>query len=148
MDKIDLEIINLLLKDARLSFRKIAKKLSVSNQLIIKKYNRLQKIVIQKSTITISLEKMGYIGIAIFAMKLSNIYPAPLIFEEVLAIKNVIIAYRTLGDFQIIAGVPFKKMVELESYFLKISKTRGVIEVQLFFPRIFPEWPVNIFSKI
>jgi Lrp/AsnC family transcriptional regulator, regulator for asnA, asnC and gidA len=147
-NKIDYDIINLLLKDARISLRKIAKKLSVSNQTILKRYERLKKTVIQNSTITISLEKIGYFGIAIFGLKLSTEYPASTIFKKVLSTRNVIIAYRTLGEFQIIAGVPFKKMDELESHYITISKMPSVIEVKLFLPKMLPEWPVNTFSQL
>lgn len=65
MDKIDLQMINELMDDARKPFREIAKKLDVSTQTVIKRYNTLkEKGTIQICAISIDPNKIGYEGIA------------------------------------------------------------------------------------
>ena len=39
-------------------------------------------------------------------------------------------------------------MDELESHYITISKMPSVIEVKLFLPKMFSEWPVNTFSQL
>jgi len=61
LDKKDIAIINELNKDARASFREIARKLGVATTTVINKYNRLKKLGIIKSTAPIiDREKVGY----------------------------------------------------------------------------------------
>jgi len=61
LDKRDAAIINELNKDARASFRKIARKLGVATTTVINKYNKLKKSGIIKSTAPIiDTEKAGY----------------------------------------------------------------------------------------
>ncbi|MFZ7138924.1 MAG: Lrp/AsnC family transcriptional regulator [archaeon] len=148
LDEIDYKILNLLSKNSRMSFRKISSKIGLSPQMVIKRYNELKKNVVSYSSITLSLEKIGYTGIALMAIKVSNQYTVSEVFENLLQIPNVIVGHRQMGYFQIGIGTPFKTISHLLETHQKISQTPGVIEIQASLPRLFPSWPLNIFSKL
>jgi len=73
VDKIDLQIITELMDDARKTFRKIAKKIGVSTQTVIRRYNEMKaKGTIQFCSISIDLTKIGYKGTAFLLMTSSH----------------------------------------------------------------------------
>lgn len=63
MDKLDYLILAELLKDARMPFLTIAKKLNVSPYTVKQRYeNMKQKGLIRQSVVSIDLSKLGYQG--------------------------------------------------------------------------------------
>ena len=59
LDKIDLLIINILSENAFMSFRKVAEKLRISTQAVIRRFNRLKKGVLVYSSITVNLHSLA-----------------------------------------------------------------------------------------
>ena len=70
MDEIDVEIAKILTNDARISFRKIAEQLGISIKKVINRYEKMKKEFLPHSTITLDLEKLGFVGQAIFLIKI------------------------------------------------------------------------------
>jgi len=131
VDKIDLAIIERLTKDARMSFRKIAKELGVSPDTVISRYAALQKNgVIRGSTIVINPRKIGYQAMAVFMIDISPAHivasestPADssFILDKLIDMPNIIVATKTVGDNDLLAiGVSFD--------FEHLSKVRDDIE--------------------
>ena len=148
IDEIDLSIINILSENARTSFRQIGTQIGLSTQGVIERYKKLKSNVIEFSSITINLEKIGYSGIAIFIIKISNQHVLSEVYNKILQIPNVIIAYRVMGNFQITVGTPFKNINQLIRIYNKIAKTSGVDEIESIIHESFPSWPLNLFSKL
>lgn len=148
LDSYDFSILNLLSKDARLSFNKISNKIGLSTQRVIERYEKMKKKVISFSSITVDLKKLGYDGIVIFRILVSNQATTSSVFEKLLEIPNVIIAYRTLGNFQILVGVPFSDIDHLEGTYKKITEVAGVVEIDVSLHNAFPSWPLNLFHKL
>ena len=146
-DKIDYEILKILFKNSRTSFNKIAKKLNISTQKVIRRYDRLTQQVIHHCSTTINLGKIGYFALAIFWIKLSTKHSNLSIFKKILKIPDAIFAYRVIGEFQVILGVPFKNMEQLTKTYIKITQTQGVLGVQFHLLKLPTSWPVNSFSK-
>jgi len=131
VDKIDLAIIERLTKDARMSFRKIAKELGVSPDTVISRYAALQKSgVIRGSTIVINPRKIGYQAMAAFMIDISPAHivasestppDSSLILDKLIDMPNIIVATKTVGDNDLLAiGVSFD--------FEHLSKVRDDIE--------------------
>jgi DNA-binding Lrp family transcriptional regulator len=97
LDKTDLSIISILSKDARVSFRKIAKNLGISTRTVIKRFQRLKKDVIYHSTITLNLKKLGYVCNAILCINVSGQHNTTDVVEEIVRIPNVIMATKCVG---------------------------------------------------
>jgi Lrp/AsnC family transcriptional regulator for asnA, asnC and gidA len=148
LDKTDLLIIGILSENARMSFRKIAEQLGISTQSVIRRYNRLKKDVLPYSSITVDLEKVGYMGYASLGTTISNQYKISKIFERILQIPNIITAFRVLGPVHIVVGVPFANIEQLFKLYQEVAKIPGVIQIDLFLHKQFPKWPLNIFPKL
>jgi Lrp/AsnC family transcriptional regulator for asnA, asnC and gidA len=134
MDKIDLQIINELSENARKPFMKIAKKIGVSIQTVIKRYNEMkEKGIIQLCAITINLQKIGYEGTAnilISHSPRSNLSEA---MEQLKKIQNIIIASKAIGDFEGYAVLAFKDTKDLYEKVLQIKKLPSVYNVEVSF---------------
>lgn len=148
LDKIDLQISKILSDNARMSFRKIAKKLGISTKTVIKRYKRLRKDVAPFSSITLDLRKIGYVGNALFLIKVSPQHKMSKVFDELLRIPNVVVAIRILGNIDIFAITPIANLGQLFKMKQGISKTPGITQIELLLDKPFPIWPLNLFSKL
>jgi len=143
MDKIDMAIIERLIKDARMSFRKIAQQLGVSPDTVISRYAALQKNgVIRGSTIVINPRKIGYQAMAAFMIDISPAHvvasestPADssFILDKLIDMPNIIVATKTVGDNDLLAiGVAFdfEHLTEVRD---EIERIPGVKDMQISF---------------
>lgn len=147
LDTIDRAIIKILVKNARISFRKIAKDLEISPNNVIKRYGKLRKSTLPFSSITVNLEKLGYIGIGFMRIKVSHgKIDEP--FHKLLETPNVIVCIKILGPDDIIAMAPFRNFDELNSLKEYISNIPNVCEVRLRIEKAYTKWPVNRISEL
>ena len=100
------------------------------------------------SSITVNLEKIGYSSMVFFRIKVPNEIKILSVFNKILQIQNVIIAYRTLGNYQILVGIPFKDVDMLNATYHEITKILGVTDIEISIHKPFPKWPLNLFSKL
>lgn len=110
LDRVDSSIIEALVKDARTSFRQIAKTLNVSPDTIIGRYNALQeKGVIRGTTIVLNPKKIGYSAMAVFMIDISptesteNQFDSSLILQTIIKLRDIIVASKTVGDHDLLA---------------------------------------------
>ena len=97
MDEIDLAIIEYLKKDARTSFREIARKLRVSPDTIVNRFRMLQKKgIIQGSTVVINPEKIGYKSMVVLMIDAEPEYSTQ-VLNKLIEIKNIILATKIMG---------------------------------------------------
>jgi DNA-binding Lrp family transcriptional regulator len=130
LDKIDQSICSILSENARMPFRKIAKQLNISTQSVIKRYKRIRKEALPYSSITLDLRKIGYEGTAVFYIKTSHQHTISEVFDEILRVPNVIVAYKCLGMIDIMAAAPFKNFKQLLKVKQGIFKTPGVMQIE------------------
>jgi len=148
MDEIDIEIAKILTNDARISFRKIAKQVGISTKKVIRIYKKLKKNVLPHATITLDLKKIGFLGQAIFLIKISHKNKLEQIFEGIIQVPNIIVAITSFGAFEIFAVSPFKNFEEIWKLNEEISKIEGVKEIEILFDEPFDEWPLNLYSHL
>ena len=99
MDNLNQEIIQELAKNGRKPFRTIAKKLGVSTQTIMRRYNEMKtNATTALSTISIDLEKLGYAGTAHMLIRVKHNVKSSQIVEQLSKTPNVITANRTMGS--------------------------------------------------
>ncbi len=148
LDRTDLLIIKAVSENASLSFRKIAKEVGVSTQVIIKRYNRLRKTVLPFSAITVDIEKLGYIGMALITVKTSHKHTTSMVFDEIVRIPNVIVAHKCVGAIDMYLVAPFSNFKQLLEVKNRICNTSGVKEIDVFIDQLFQSWPINPFAKL
>ena len=134
MDKVDLQIIAELTEDARKPFRKIGKKIGISTQTVIKRYNEMKaKGAIQICAISINIKKIGYQGTAQLLMRSlpqTNLSEA---IEQLKKTQNIIIATKAIGDFEGYAVLVFKDVKDLYEKVLQIKMLPNIDEIEVSF---------------
>src|SRR3989344_8019798 len=126
IDELDKKILNILLQDARLSYRKIAKMLKVSPATIMNRINSLNKEIIKKYSVLLDYEKLGYEVEVIIELRISK---GKLIEVEkkIATHPNVVAVYDITGDFDAVIIARFKNRKSMD-YFLKKIQTYDFIE--------------------
>jgi Lrp/AsnC family transcriptional regulator, regulator for asnA, asnC and gidA len=135
MDEIDERIIEILAKDARTSFRKIAKELDKSPDTIIHRFERLIEAGdVRGSTVVVEPTKIGYEGMAAFHIDVSTSGGAKTdstsILRTLIKMPNIIVATKTVGDHDLLAiGVihDFDHLMKLER---EIAAIAGIKNIQ------------------
>lgn len=148
LDKNDRAIMTIVSKNADMPFRKIAKKVGISTQTVIRKYKQMRKTVLPYSSITIDLRKLGYTGNAVFNIKTSHQHSISTVFNEILRVPNVIAACKCLGTIDIFVAAPFSNFEQLYKVKQGISKTPGVKQMEVFFDKPFSSWPLSPLTQL
>ena len=143
MDKIDWQIINMLRIDARTSFRKIAKELGISTHTVTKRYQKLRKEIHLSCGVTVDLNKIGYNNMATFLITTAPQHNTQRILNVLTKVPNVIVATKTMGDYDLLVVAVFSDFEQLFKMERKISKIRGVSEIKLTLSKSIPEWPID-----
>jgi len=136
LDEIDSFIVEKLKKDARTSYRKIARKLGVSPDTIINRYENLREEgVIRGSTVVIDPKKIGYEAMAAFMIDTSPTHifgtesiqtDSTSILKSLIKMRSVILATKTVGDRDLLAIAVVKNFKHLIDLGAEISKIPGV----------------------
>ena len=137
LDSLDSSIIKALVKDARTSFRQIAKNLNVSPDTIIERYNTLQKKgVIRGTTIVLNPQKIGYNAMAVFMIDLSpaesteNQFDSSLILQKIIKLRDIIVASKTVGDHDLLAIGVVRDFNHLFAVRNEIAAIPGVKDIE------------------
>lgn len=137
MDKIDMRIVAELMEDARKPFRKIAKKLGVSTQTVIKRYNALkEKGTIEHCAISIDPNKIGYEGEATLLIASQPGRSLSETMERLRKTQNIVIATRAIGDFEGYVVLLFENAKDLREkiHQIKLMPEIGEVEVSFTVP--------------
>lgn len=103
LDEIDLQILEILMEDARTSFREIARRLKVSPDTVSNRYKGLMENgVIITSTVVIDPSKIGYSFITRFGIDVKPAYSSQ-VLERVIQIPSVIVASKLVGGHDLVA---------------------------------------------
>lgn len=135
MDKTDSTIINVLTEDARTSFRKIARKLGMSADAVISRYERLlQDRIIRGSTVILDPSRIGYEGMAAFHIDVASTgrtgADSASILKTIIKIPNVIVATKTIGDHDLLALSVIHNFEHLMKLGQEIASIPGVKNIQ------------------
>jgi len=121
LDTTDHAILNVLVKNSRLSFREIAKQVHVSVATVLHRVRAMEKAyVIQGYTTRLNYELLGYDVQAIIELRVSN---GKLLEVEKRISKhpNVCALYDITGDSDAILVTKFKSRRELDAFVKKIQ---------------------------
>jgi len=129
LDNIDIAILEMLKKDARTSFREIARKIDVSPDTICNRFERLKEQgIVVSSTVIINPTKIGYSFIARFGIDVKPAYSSQ-VLEELIKIPSVIVASKLVGKYDLISIIViknFKHLCELREFVLEMPYVEKV----------------------
>ena len=141
MDETDSLIVEELKNDARTSFRKIARKLGVSPDTIINRYEALiEEGVIRGSTVVIDPKKIGYEAMAAFMIDTSPTHifgtesiqtDSTSILKSLIKMRSIILATKTVGDRDLLAISLRGPIEHLRALADQLQAKRGITHVHL-----------------
>lgn len=145
MSDIDFELIQCLLKDARMPFSSIAKKIGVSTDTVIRRYRKLEKEgVIQRSSIIVDVKKCGYkIWSDIYIEIMPGTNPDE-VFERLIKIRNLFTVAKTVGNKDIVIFAPVLDVNDLAATIQEIGNIKEIKTIDVCVrPIMFSEVPVR-----
>ena len=128
LDELDLQILDLLIKDCRTPYLEIARICHVSGGTIHVRMKKMEDLGIIKGTrILLNLPKLGYdvcCFVGIYVDKASSLQN---VFDELSKIKEVVEAHLTTGNYTIFTKVVCKNIADLQDILLnKINPIQGI----------------------
>ena len=132
MDALDYLILSELLKDARMSFLAIAKKLNISPYTVGKRYEKMRENgTIVKAIISIDLSKLGYQGKAFLMITNHPGKDKQVTIDALKKMRNIIVMSEIIGDFDIIAIAPVSDIESVRTLVKEVKKVPSVQDVKI-----------------
>ena len=134
LDELDLQILDLLIKDCRTPYLEIARVCHVSGGTIHVRMKKMEDLgIIQGSRILLNLSKLGYdvcCYVGIYVDQASSFHT---VFEEMKKIPEVVELHLTTGNFSMFAKVISKNITDLQHILLeKINNISGIQRTDTF----------------
>jgi len=132
MDKLDYLILSELIKDATLSFVKIAKKLGTSPYTARRRYEKLkQNGIIHRCIVSIDLSKLGYQGKAFLFITVGREANRSETITHLKKIKNVIEITELIGPYEILAIVPIIDLRSIQTLIKEARKAPNIQQIRI-----------------
>ncbi|WP_370896097.1 Lrp/AsnC family transcriptional regulator [Chryseobacterium gossypii] len=136
-DEKDISILRLLQKDAKMSVRDIAARISLSPTPTHERIKRMEKLgIIKEYTTVVDRKKVnkGMMVICMIALNVHNKKTAGKFIEEAGRLKEVIEFYNISGDFDFMLKILASNMDEFHEFFVnKLSEIEGIGQTKSIF---------------
>ena len=134
LDELDLQILELLIKDCRTPYLEIARICHVSGGTIHVRMKKMEDMgIIKGSRIVLNLPKLGYdvcCFVGIYVDKTSSFNS---VFNQMAHIKEVVELHLTTGDYSMFAKIVCKNISDLQDVLLnKINNIDGISRTDTF----------------
>ncbi|MDA0741326.1 MAG: winged helix-turn-helix transcriptional regulator [Bacteroidetes bacterium] len=127
IDKLDKQILEYLVKDARKPFTEIAKDLLVSPGTIHVRVKKMEQMGIIKSTsISVDYEKLGFGFIAYVGLFTSRSSTSPQIIEALKSVPEVTVAHLATGKYGIFCKIRCRDASHAKDVIFRINDIEGV----------------------
>ena len=127
IDKLDKQILEYLVKDARKPFTEIAKDLLVSPGTIHVRVKKMEQMGIIKSTsISVDYEKLGFGFIAYIGLYTSRSSTSPQIIDALWRVPEVTVAHLATGKYGIFCKIRCRDASHAKDVIFRINDIEGV----------------------
>lgn len=128
LDELDLQILDLLIKDCRTPYLEIARICHVSGGTIHVRMKKMEDFgIIKGSRILLNLEKLGYDVCCFVGIYVDQTSSFNSVFDEMKKIDEVVELHLTTGDYSMFAKVISKNITDLQNVLLeKINNIAGI----------------------
>ncbi|EEH98749.1 MULTISPECIES: Lrp/AsnC ligand binding domain-containing protein [Clostridium] len=128
LDELDLQILDLLIKDCRTPYLEIARICHVSGGTIHVRMKKMEELGIIKGTrILLNLPKLGYDVCCFVGIYVDKTSSFDSVFNELSRIKEVVELHLTTGNYSIFAKVVCRNITDLQDILLnKINTINGI----------------------
>lgn len=116
IDEVDLKIIEILERDARTSFREIAKKLKISEATVYNRVKRMQEEgIIKGYSARVDPAKLGFDLSAVIGLRVAGGHLVE-VEQEISKLKEVCCVYDVTGDYDAVIIARFKSRSDLNKF--------------------------------
>lgn len=128
LDELDLQILDILIKDCRTPYLEIARICHVSGGTIHVRMKKMEDLGIIKGTrIILNLPKLGYDVTCFVGITVNATTSYTNVFDELTGIKEVVEMHLLTGNYSILAKVICKNISDLQEILMnKINTIEGV----------------------
>lgn len=134
LDELDLQILDILIKDCRTPYLEIARICHVSGGTIHVRMKKMEDMGIIKGTrILLNLPKLGYDVLCFVGIHVTASSSYTHVFDELSKIKEVVELHLITGGFSIFAKVVCKNIADLQDLLMnKINTIEGINRTDTF----------------
>ena len=134
LDELDLQILELLIKDCRTPYLEIARICHVSGGTIHVRMKKMEDMgIIKGSRIVLNLPKLGYDVCCFVGIYVDKTSSFNAVFNEMAHIKEVVELHLTTGDYSMFAKIVCKNISDLQDVLLnKINNIDGISRTDTF----------------
>lgn len=131
LDKVDRNILETLIRDARTPYTDIAKRMKVSSATIHVRVKKLEDHgIITGSSIAVDYPKLGYTFTAFVGVVLQKTSETKSVIKRVEAIPNVTAKHITTGKFHIFCKIRARDTAHAKDVIYQISDIDGVVSTE------------------
>lgn len=132
MDQTDYEIMNLLSKDARMPFVKIAEKLSIGVDAVIRRFKKLREDgVVLSSTIVLDFQSCGFKGLCGLLIKINPELDFNSILDDLKKAPNSFLLGEMWGDYEFYIESYYRDFEEILDLIRYLQKINGITSIDL-----------------
>lgn len=134
LDDLDLQILDILIKDSRTPFLEIARKCHVSGGTIHVRMNKMEEMgIIKGAKLIIDNSKLGYDVCCFIGIYLDNASYFSSVLSELEKIKEVVELHYTTGEYSIFVKVICRSITNLHELLMnKIQPIEGIQRTDTF----------------
>lgn len=134
LDELDLQILDILIKDCRTPYLEIARICHVSGGTIHVRMKKMEDLGIIKGTrILLNLPKLGYDVCCFVGIYVDKTSSYALVFDEISKIKEVVELHLITGEYSILTKVICKSIADLQDLLMnKINVIQGIQRTDTF----------------
>ncbi|NMM62870.1 AsnC family transcriptional regulator [Clostridium sp. P21] len=152
LDELDLQILDILIKDSRTPFLEIARQCHVSGGTIHVRMKKMEDLQIIKGTkLIVDNSKLGYDVCCFIGIYLDKAQTFNDALDDLKLIKEIVELHYTTGEYSIFMKVICKNIADLQNLLMtKIQKVKGIQRTNTFislFQPIDRNIELNIINK-
>lgn len=135
MDNLDQEILAILIKDARMPFSRLGKKLGISSDLAKKRYKKIMNRNPQlKTTVVLDSKKLGFNSMTGFYIILKNHESIQKVMTKLFNYSKTILLSECIGDFDLFHSIYMREFKDFQETMDYLERFEEIKEVQIQFP--------------
>lgn len=132
IDNVDLNILNILTKDAKKPYTEVARKVHVSGGTVHVRMNKMEDAgIVEGSTLELNYKMLGYTLTAFLGIYLSRSSLYDEVFEQLKLIDEIVTIHYTTGNYSMFLKLVCKDTAHLKDILHdKIQKIDGLVRTE------------------
>lgn len=131
LDKLDHQILDILIDNTRTAFTDIAKRLDISAGTVHVRVRKMEEGgIITGSTLNLDYEKLGYGFIAYVGIYLQKTSQTKFVIERINEIANVTVAHVTTGKFNVFCKIRARDTEHAKKIIFMLDDIEGVYRTE------------------